>query len=640
MLAGELEVFPMGWVGLPPDLMGRMRPDQPDVQKLDEWRWHHFRDDWRVVMCAAAAYWAQRARDLAAEELATAAVGTVLGGGPRERVTTAQLIGLGVEGWLRRLAGARDPERLHWALADRVLKDEPEAGQAPFRRRLGSALCDALRELADAVLPAFLEPDLELEEMAARAAEAALAWLRPLAVAEHTAKLAEWFSERPEAYLAAVGGPIALADRVPLLVGVLGWVGLGASAPSPPDGGWWIAPGGSNIHNRAAWSVADREPPTQPGEPALDERWGAPGGIELWLPWLPQCSADLDSVVVRAVAAVALARVREEEARRRKPALMLGLVRSLTRAASPGAVCEGGRISAPLEPGGRRLSAVPMVAGAADWAAGGNSAAVLALQIAAWLAFEAHRQMDAGMANPDRVLLPVGKEAFSEATGRIRASRGEIEAALEWLQSVRISGVAAGGLIYAWDATREISRARGRPTELLVVHVGEMLWPWRGLEWWRQHQHLEIPARLRFLSPLLPVTQAPLVGDKRTRGLQRSVWSLGVGAVLVEHREEYADRGGVEWATLKAGLKQLGLWERTHNSLAERWMEEACKPPAQLSLAGVASAAPLLRFEQGGRTLVRLGPDYADAEELVRGAADRTKAARAAQKRGASKVRK
>jgi hypothetical protein len=115
------------------------------------------------------------------------------------------------------------------------------------------------------------------------------------------------------------------------------------------------------------------------------------------------------------------------------------------------------------------------------------------------------------------------------------------------------------------------------------------------------------------------------------------VWSLGLGAVLVDRREEYAERGGVEWATLKNGLQRHGLWTRTHNSLAERWMVHACVPLKQLSLAGVARAAPLECFELGGKTLVRLGPDYADAESLVLGAADRTTAARAAQKRGASR---
>jgi hypothetical protein len=628
MLAGEIEAFPFSWNATAPDLMGQRRKDEPPMADEGWAQWHllHHADAMRFMTCDAAAYWVQMARDLKPEELATAAMATVVGGHPGawERVTTAQLLGCGVEGWLRRLAGARDPDRLHWALADRVLKDEPETHAARVRDSLGRALCDALRELAKAVLPAFLVPDLELEKAAAGAAAAALAWLEPRALPGDTDHLAERFNAHLKAYRAAVGGPIAFADRVPLLR-------VSGGPARAPDGGWWVAPGGSNLHTRAVWREADRVPPVQPGKPADDERWGAPGGAELWMVWLPRCSEGKDSLIVRMLADAALARVRAEAANRRSPALMLGLVGSISRAAGQGAICEGGQIMAPLEPGGRKLIVVPMVAGATDWAADGNGAAVLALQLAAWLALEAHQQMDAGMADPDRVVLPVGRDAFSKATGGIRAERDQIEAALEWLRCVQVAGE---GLIYGWDFTREPSPAGGRPAELLVVRVGEMLWPWRGLEWWNRHPTLEIPKKLKWLSPVLPVADAPLVGNHQTRGVQRAAWSVGLGAVLVERREEYADRGGVEWATLKAGLQRYGLWARTHNSLVERWMEEACRQPS------LFDGAALERFEKAGKTLVRLGPDYADAEELVLGAAGRSKAARAAQAKGASKRRR
>jgi predicted flap endonuclease-1-like 5' DNA nuclease len=89
------------------------------------------------------------------------------------------------------------------------------------RVRFGHALCDALRELAAAVLPAFLVPGLELEEAAAGAAAAALAWLEPRALPDDADDLRRHFSERLKAYRAAVAavvGSMALADRVPLMV--------------------------------------------------------------------------------------------------------------------------------------------------------------------------------------------------------------------------------------------------------------------------------------------------------------------------------------------------------------------------------------------------------------------------------------
>ena len=274
----------------------------------------------------------------------------------------------------------------------------------------------------------------------------------------------------------------------------------------------------------------------------------------------------------------------------------------------------------------------------------GDTAGVLA----AWLATQAHRQwVSGGFDMADRVEVVASKEQLVRMG--IGAGYGSpvatLEEALALLASTRLMGGAddkqpgSGRLVLDYfladskHAARSTGKAPGgRASAVYVVTVGWPLMPLR-LEALAAERGFTVPRELAWYGPVLDPSWAPLTGNARTHRTQRLAFAVGAGQWLVSRREEYAELGGVRLDTLRPFLKSMGLYHRSHASLAEdvaeRWREKPGQPP----LPTLGPAGPLLVATKV-EGVYRLGPDYKAQEALILRNAEVTEAARKRQRRG------
>ena len=310
-------------------------------------------------------------------------------------------------------------------------------------------------------------------------------------------------------------------------------------------------------------------------------------------------------------------------------AVTLGLGRRLDTAVLRGTAAG---IVAPPEPG--RWTQLSETAG--------DTAGVLA----AWLATIVHGQwLDGGLEMADRVEVVASKEQLAAMglAGARGSPTAELEAALELLASVRLMGgdddkqPGSGRLVldYFKADKRWTTTKGGRPSTVYVVTVGWPLMPLR-LEALAAERGFTIPRELAFYGPVLNPAWAPLTGNARTARTQRLAFAVGAGQWLVSRREEYAELGGVRLDTLRPFLRDMGLYHRSHASLADDVAAQWRTAPGQPPLPELGPKGPLLV-----PTLVdgvyQLGPDYKAQEALVLRNAELTAKARRAQRKGKRK---
>lgn len=251
--------------------------------------------------------------------------------------------------------------------------------------------------------------------------------------------------------------------------------------------------------------------------------------------------------------------------------------------------------------------------------AGGRRAVA---SVAAYLAIRAWHQYRAGE-RPDAVPMPAGRNELSKILGA-KLSEDDLDAALDWLAGFKVAGYPCVAGVTSETVRRP---GPGRPAKWRVVQVGFPLAP-MGLERIFRQAGTVLPADLRWYSPVLSPAWAPLVGNHSTRERQRAAFALGLGAALMERREEYADRG-LRIEDLRKPLRQMGLYVRSHASLLDAVLDAWQRDPAQpsLPLPGAPRRAVLVETAPGsGRW--RLGPDYSDADRVIRLAAGRSEAGR------------
>ena len=274
---------------------------------------------------------------------------------------------------------------------------------------------------------------------------------------------------------------------------------------------------------------------------------------------------------------------------------------------------------------------------AGEWARLGGAAGVLA----AVLAQRGHRQWVEGSRTADKVEILASKEELARMGLGNHDRPGETLAQLlELLSSCRLvaagdPGNLSGALVLDWFvAERPRAGKAGRPSSVYVVTVGWPLMP-TYTEAFAAERKLVLPRELRFYGPVLDPATCVLAGNRRTYQAQRLAWSIGAGQWLVSRREEYAERGGVQLDTLRPFLTGMGLYHRSHASLADEVGEAWRRKPVQLELGGPKE--PLL--VPTGDGLFRLGPDYKEQEKLILAGADLTDRKRAAA-RQSNKVRR
>lgn len=317
----------------------------------------------------------------------------------------------------------------------------------------------------------------------------------------------------------------------------------------------------------------------------------------------------------------------EREERLLAPALPVWLARTIVAAPRAKSITtERGAVV--LTDGDWRYTAPP--AALADVARGALSedARRAAATLAAYLALAAWRQLRAGVERWDYVPIPAARNALRAVFGADLEER-ELDAALEWL---------SGFCVHGWPCVAGVHAEKtqppggGRPAKGRVVHVGLPLAP-HSIENVYIQAGVTLPGELRWYSPVLPPANAPLVGDHRTRERQRAAFALGLGAVLIDRREEYADRGGVRLNDLRRPLMKLGIYYRSHKSLVDdllgAWLREPKSP-----LLPEMPTAPVLVETTPGAGIYRLGPDYPDAERMILDAAGLSAAGRSRTGRG------
>ena len=249
-----------------------------------------------------------------------------------------------------------------------------------------------------------------------------------------------------------------------------------------------------------------------------------------------------------------------------------------------------------------------------------------AATVAAYLAIAAWRQLRAGVERFDYVPIPAGRNVLRVTLGA-ELTEGDLDAALEWLHGFHVGGWPCVVGVYAEKVQ---PKGGGRPAKARVVHVGAPLAP-HCIENVYLQAGVTLPGELRWYSPVLPPANAPLVGDHRTRERQRAAFALGLGAVLIERREEYADRGGVRLADLRRPLERLGIYHRSHKSLVDDVLGAWRTEPTRPLLPELPTGAVLVETARGSG-IYRLGPDYPEAERMILGAAERSSQGRARQR--------
>ena len=254
--------------------------------------------------------------------------------------------------------------------------------------------------------------------------------------------------------------------------------------------------------------------------------------------------------------------------------------------------------------------------------------------VVAHLVRGAWSRLRAGEPRFDLVPMPVAQNVVRKAWG-LELSEDEIDAALEWLCGWKVRGFSA---VAGYHAELVKPHGGGRPSINRIVHVGLPLAP-MGIERVFKQCGIALPAELRWYAPVLSASHAPLTGNRRTHERQRTAFSLGIGTALVALREEYAGPG-IRMDDLRRPLRELGLYHRTHASLIDDVLIAWCTPPKNRSLLPDMPTGALLEEVNPQRrpkddARYRLGKDYADADTMLRGAAEETAKGRAKQEKGA-----
>jgi hypothetical protein len=244
--------------------------------------------------------------------------------------------------------------------------------------------------------------------------------------------------------------------------------------------------------------------------------------------------------------------------------------------------------------------------------------------LAAWLATEADARWRRGEARPDFVPIPTGRDALRARLGD-EVTDDDIGEALEWLRNFRVGDYAC---VNGWteDRTHQTGKA-GRPEKRRVVQVGAPLAP-MGLEAVFREAKVGLPPELRFYAPVLNPAGAPQAGNRRTASRQRAFYAIGLGLLLTERREEYAERGGIqiepdEW---RRRLQAMGIYHRTHHSLADDVLEALTKAP-EPNLFPSRHGPVLVEVSPNSRRF-KLGPGFADQERAIISGAEESQSAR------------
>jgi hypothetical protein len=259
--------------------------------------------------------------------------------------------------------------------------------------------------------------------------------------------------------------------------------------------------------------------------------------------------------------------------------------------------------------------------------------------LVAYLVREAHQRWQRGEERFDYVPLLMGRDELRRLLGvKEENQEREIQRCLEWLQAFAVGGHRC---VAGWSKEKAPSGSGGgRPQMRWVVQLGPALAP-QGLARVFTEAGMTLPPSLRFYAPVLDPAAAPLAGNRRTHERQRTFYALGLGALLMDHREEYAERGGVQLdaAAWRLELKRQGIYHRSHASLADTIFDALRASPVQEDLLAGAGGAVLVEVTPGsGR--YRFGPNFTAPHRAVVGAAEVTAEARAdRQKKGAKRRR-
>jgi hypothetical protein len=254
--------------------------------------------------------------------------------------------------------------------------------------------------------------------------------------------------------------------------------------------------------------------------------------------------------------------------------------------------------------------------------------------LAAWLAMQAHERWLRGESRSEWIPLPTGRDGLRAVMGTTEEE--ELDAALEWLAGVKVGGLpcidASPPPEDFWISER--GSKGGRPAKRRLIRVGPPLFP-LGLEHVYRQAGMTLPPELRFFSPVLNPENVPRIGDHRTHARQRDFYSLGLGAFLIEKREEYADRGGVQIdsASWRRTLDNAGIYHRSHASLADAVLDAYRAPRRQPDLHG--PRGPVLVETEPGSGRYRLGDDFEPQERVILAAAQRSGEARERRNRAA-----
>ena len=251
----------------------------------------------------------------------------------------------------------------------------------------------------------------------------------------------------------------------------------------------------------------------------------------------------------------------------------------------------------------------------------------IVIPLAAWLARQAYDRWCRGESRFDWIPLPSGRDALRMHLGS-DVKEAELDDALSWLQDLKVGGLPCiDASPPPEDFAADYANGRGgRPEKRRIIRVGAPLAP-MGLESVYRDAKMVLPPELRFFSPVLSPVDAPVTGDRRTNARQRDFYALGLGAFLIERREEYAENGGIriDKADWRRHLKSAGIYHRSHQSLADDMLEAYLNPkPATLFRAG----SPVLQETAPGSGVFRLGDDFQEQELVITQAAAQTASAR------------
>ena len=347
---------------------------------------------------------------------------------------------------------------------------------------------------------------------------------------------------------------------------------------------------------------------------------------DFWGAWSPEPDRDppRDSWVLRKVLRLVWdheIRAACERAHRIPAAAMPAFLARTTTAA-------GHATSATRDTGGRLVTlrafewnfAMPAAAlvDVATELGGVASAPKATAAVAAYLTIRVWERFRAGELRWDYVPMPAGRDDIRRWSGA-DYSEADLDAALEWLGTFRCNGHPC---VASFHAEKVQQAGGGRPPKARLVHVGAPLAP-MGLERVYTQAGIALPAALRWYSPVLPPDHAPLVGNRQTHERQRAAFTLALGAVLIDLREQYANRG-IRLVDLRRPLMDSGIYHRSHASLVEDLFSAWTRPPDQaLPFVGVRTGPVLVEVDPGSG-LYRLGPDYTDADRMLRLAAEKT----------------